>query len=185
MKFKFYTIIFLTLSLISCKKEVDNQSNLDSVEDISKKTDENLVKVTFNLLIKKDDNLHLYYTDDESINFDEQKSLWMPIKGNEQSQEVTFIFPEDVLPTHLRVDFGYGKNEEQSVIELNKFKVNYYNKSFEANGVEIFNYFYPNELNTTIIKNTSSLQRLNKSQETAPSLYPHIALTEQLEKLIK
>lgn len=48
------------------------------------------------MVVKKDDNMHLYYTQDGSINFDEKQSVWMPV-GNESAQEVTFKLPKDVF----------------------------------------------------------------------------------------
>ena len=108
MKFKIAIIIVLTLSLFSCKKEVE-------VKDAPEKKVENEVKddffrVGFNLIVKKDDNMHLYYTVDGSVKFEEANSVWMPVKGNEEAQDIVFVIPQGVIPSTIRIDFGFGKN---------------------------------------------------------------------------
>ena len=63
---KIVTIILMTIALASCKsdKKDDKPAN-----DSELKKEENSFNVTFNLIVKKDDNFHLYYTEDKSINF--------------------------------------------------------------------------------------------------------------------
>lgn len=179
---KIVTIILMTIALASCKsdKKDDKPAN-----DSELKKEENSFNVTFNLIVKKDDNFHLYYTEDKSINFNEDQSVWLPIKGSENEQEVKFILPEDIIPTDIRVDFGYGVNKEQSEISLKKFRMNYYDKSFEVKDSLIFNYFYPNKDNTILDKTKATLKRVNLEQTTGPSLYPHITLTEEISKMVK
>ena len=129
--------------------------------------------------------MHLYYTEDGSINFDEKKSIWAEVKGNDNVQTVQFKLPKEVLPTHLRVDLGYGKNEKQSDLDLKSFKMEYLDKKFEAKDTMIFNYFYENKDNTIRVSKTAVLQRKDKSQESGPMLYPHTTLTDELNKLVK
>ena len=109
----------------------------------------------------------------------------MPIKGSDKPQDVTFSLPDNVIPTHLRVDFGYGKNIEQSDVDLKSFSIKYYDKKIEANGVDILKYFYPFEAKTTIESGTSILKRAKKDQETGPILYPHILLSEKIKEITK
>ena len=109
----------------------------------------------------------------------------MPIKGSDKPQEVTFNLPENVIPTHLRVDFGFGKNVEQSDVDLKTFSIKYYDKKVEAKGTDILKYFYPFEAKTTIDAGTSVLKRAKKDQETGPILYPHILLTEKIKEITK
>lgn len=183
MKAKRLLIVFLVVNfLFSCKddKKSDDKSNTSEAPK-----SENNFKVSFNLIAKKNDNFHLYFTEDETINFNEKQSVWMPIVGNDKEQEVVFKLPLDAAPTHLRVDFGYGVNKQQTEIILKKFKMNYYDKSFEIKDSLIFNYFYPNKDNTILDNKNATLKRLKIDQQTGPSLYPHIPLTEQLKKMIK
>lgn len=183
MKFKAALLFITLLSIISCK-ENKTEDKLNN-ESVAVEKDNSIFKVSFDLVIKKNDNMHIYYTQDGTINFDEKNSVWMPVTGNENSQTVTFKLPEDVLPTAIRVDFGFGKNIEQSDVELKSFRMDYYGKVVEAKGVSIFDYFYPNKENTEIIPGTSILKRLKKDQESGPILYPQIPLSEKIKEMTK
>lgn len=186
MKIKSFIAILSLLVFASCKKEAENAAdNTKTTEVAVQEADKNLLKVSFDLIVKKDDNMHLYYTEDGSINFDEKKSIWIPVKGSDNVQEVVFKLPENVLPTHLRVDFGYGKNEAQSDVELKAFRLRYLDKMFEAKDTMVFNYFYPNLENTVVPAKTAILQRKSKDQPNGPILYPHAPLTEELKKIIQ
>ena len=114
MKSKILFIALLSI-LISCKTDKKETEDAVTVET-EKNVD--LFKVSFDLVIKKDDNLHLYYTQDGSIVFNEKNSVWLPVTGKESVQKVTFNLPKDVLPTHIRVDFGIGKNAQSTRREL-------------------------------------------------------------------
>lgn len=185
MKIKSFIAIFALLAFTSCKKDAEKKEGTTETAITNQEVDKNLLKVSFDLIVKKDDNMHLYYTEDGTINFDEKKSIWMPVKGSENVQEVSFKLPENVLPTHLRVDFGYGKNEAQSDVELKAFRLKYLDKMFEAKDTMIFNYFYPNKENTVVPSKTAVLQRKSKDQPNGPILYPHAPLTEELKKIIQ
>jgi hypothetical protein len=177
---KLVSSTLIVLALVSCKDE-----KKETVAPTNEPKEVKGLQVTFDLVAKKDDNFHLYYTEDESVNFTEEKSSWLPYKGKETVQEVTFVLPEEAAPTNLRVDFGHGKNPEQSDIVLKSFRLKYYDKTFEAKDSLIFNYFYPNKDNTLLDNKTATLKRLKQDQETAPCLYPHTPLTDELKKLIR
>lgn len=169
-------ILILSLSIFSCK----NKSEENAVPK-----NNNGFNVAFDLIAKKDDNFHIYYTEDNTINFTEEKSLWLPFKGSDAEQEVRFILPEEVIPTNLRVDFGYGVNKEQSDIVLKKFKMKYFDKTFEVKDSLIFYYFYPNKDNTILDNTHATLKRIKSDQATAPSLYPNTPLSEEILKMVK
>jgi hypothetical protein len=173
-KMKNFCILFISIFLFSCKNE-------KTVEPVKEK---NSVKITFGLIVKKDDKMHLYYTQDGTLNFDEKNTVWSSATGSDAVQDVVFELPEDVIPTHIRVDFGSGVNVDQSNVELKTFKINYFAKKFETSGVSILQYFYPMEANTKIAPGTATLERLNKNQASGPILYPHIALTNKLKEII-
>ncbi len=172
------SIVFFALA---CKNEKKADGNIEKTEA----TIENDFSVSFNLIALKDDNFHLYYTEDGSINFNEEKSMWYPFKGSATDQEVKFKLPKDVIPTNLRFDLGYGVNKEQLKIVLKKFKMNYYGKIFEVNDSLIYNYFYPNKENTVLDKSSSTLSRVKSDSGSAPSLYPQITLSNEINKLVK
>lgn len=178
---KLTTILLAAFVLFSCK----NDKTLENKEELAPKNEINTFRVAFDLTVLKDDNFHLYYTQDGTINFDENQSVWLPVKGSANQQEVVFNLPQDVIPTHLRIDFGFGKNESQSDIVLKSFRMNYFDKKFEATDGQIFNYFYPNELSTIIDKTTFTLKKVKKDQESGPSLYPQIGLTEEITKMTR
>jgi hypothetical protein len=180
MKFKIAIVIVLTLSLVSCKKEVEGKAPEKKVENEVK---DNLFRVGFNLIVKKDDNMHLYYTVDGSINFEEANSVWMPVKGNEQAQDVVFVIPDGIIPSKMRVDFGFGKNEAQSDVELNSFNLSYMGKNEVVKGQDIFTYFTPFEAYTDVKPGTTILQRHAKDQAIGPILYPQIALSEKIKQV--
>lgn len=166
--------------MTSCK---DGEKKTDTVDAKTENPDDGRLKVSFDLTIKKDDNLHLYFTEDGTINFNEQQSVWLPVKGSDASQKVTFVLPEEVVPTHIRVDFGHGKNPAQSDVALTSFGLSYLGQDFQAQGTDIFKYFYPSAETTKIVEGTATLQRLKSAQESAPILYPQIPLTEKLKEL--
>ena len=169
--------------LSSCKNDKDS-GKVPVTQAPVEETNKNF-EVSFELLATQDDNMHLYYTEDNSINFNEEQSVWAPFKGSNAYQKVVFTLPEEALPTDLRVDLGYGKNEKQRDIILKNFKMSYYGKSFEASGSDIFNYFYPNKDNTILNKETAKVNRMKVDQLTAPSLYPHTSLEEEISKITK
>ena len=178
---KIILMILVIISFISCKN--DQKAKLDGENKKETAIDLDLFKVNFNLLVKKNDNFHLFYTQDGTINFNEKNSIWLPVKGSENVQTISFKLPKDVMPTHIRVDFGLGKNETQSDVELVSFSINYFDKVIDAKGVEIFNYFYPNKTSTSVSDGTAILKRLKKDQDAGPMLYPHILLTKKLKEI--
>ena len=182
MKLRLTVLLMAILSLASCK---DDKKGADTKEAPAAVVDKenDIFKVSFDLILKKDDNLHLYYTEDGTINFNEKSSVWMPIIGSDKVQTITFKLPKDVLPTALRVDFGFEKNEAQSDVELKAFKMNYFGQEAVAEGTAIFDYFYPNKGNTEIVPGTSTLKRLKKDQPSGPTLYPQIPLSEKLKQM--
>ncbi len=185
MKLRTLILFTVVFTFLSCKKEAEGNENKTDSTTAVVEVDKDLVKVSFDLVVKKDDNMHLYYTQDGSINFDEKQSVWMPVKGNESAQEVTFKLPKDVFPTALRVDFGHGKNEAQSDVELKSFRLKYLDKKFEVKDTLIFNYFYPNKDNTIVPAKTAILKRKTKDQPSGPILYPHEPLTIELKNLVQ
>lgn len=178
MKLRIATILLFTFAMFSCKKEagVENKNEKNVVSD-------DFFRVTFDLKIAENDNMHLYYSLDGTTNFDEKNSLWVPVKGNQKTQPVTFVFPEGVIPSLFRVDFGFGKNEKQSDVEIENLRISYLGKEEVIKGVAIMEYFTPNTDVTEILPGTSILKRKKKSQEIGPILYPKQILSEKINKV--
>ncbi|MEY2693400.1 MAG: hypothetical protein RIT03_1791 [Bacteroidota bacterium] len=172
--------LFVSMALFSCKKEVKEEAAEAVVVDDTK----DLFKVSLDLLLKKNDTLHLYYTEDGSINFTEESSVWLPVSGKETNQEVTFMLPKDVYPTELRMDFGV--NGQQDDVLLNKVKLDYMDKSFVISDSLIYNYFRIDENVTVMDPKTKGLRRKDPKQRNGASLYPHeVALKAEIDKLAK
>lgn len=180
MKLRIAAVFLLVITLFSCKNE--KLSPEGKAPDAAEKKDD-FFRVAFDLVIQKDDNMHLYYTLDGSSNFTEEQSVWMPVKGSDKPQEVVFTLPEDIIPALVRVDFGYGKNEAQSDVELKAFRMTYQGKKMEAVGQNIFTYFTPFETFTEVVPNTTTLKRAKKDQATGPILYPLLPQTEKINEI--
>ena len=119
------------------------------------------------------------------MNFDEKSSVWVELKGSPQTQKVVFNFPENTIPTQLRLDFGINQLQEDIVI--NNFRMDYAGKSFEAQGAKFFDLFRPNEIITGIDPATNTIKPIKQQgQYYGPSFYPNEnAVTNEIEKLVK
>ena len=168
-------LAFILLAFIGCKEEKKEE----------KKVEIPTFNVSFNLILQKDDKIHLYYTQDGTVNFNEDNSSWVDLKGSNTPQTITFKLPQDVFPTNLRVDFGSGVNELQSDVDLKSFTMEYAGKKVLAEGNKIFEFFYINESNTKRLEGTTILKKLDKKQAVGPMLYPHTLLTEKAKELVK
>lgn len=181
MKSKIALLLTFIFIVISCKES----ENKDAVDDKDPTPAvEEFFKVELDLKIKKDDNIHLYYTEDGSIKFDEVNSVWMEVKGSEDFQKVVFYLKEDIAPTAIRLDLGYGKNIDQKDVEFAGFKISYFGNTIEAKDAAIYNYFYPNET-TKRIEGTNKLTRLKEDQLVGPILYPNDNLLLKIKELYK
>ena len=185
MKINFLVVFTAVLIMASCKKEETSENKIEDTSSVNQEVDKDLLKVSFGLVVEKDDNMCLYYTEDGTINFSDKQTVWIPVKGSKDEQEVVFKLPKNVLPSHIRVDFGYGKNEDQSDVTLKYFRMNYYDKMIEAKDTMIFNYFYPNKDNTIVPSKTAILKRKTKDQPSGPILYPHEPLSDELKNIVQ
>jgi len=179
MKLKIATIFALTILFAGCKK--DQPTTKETTAQTAEYDD--IFRVSFNLLVKQDDNMQVYYTMDGSINFTEEESVWTPVKGSAEAQEVVFTLPEGVIPSRMRVDFGHGVNETQSDVEVRSFKMSYRDKNFTASGVQLFDYFTAFEPYTEVVPGTSTIKRLKKNQDVGPVLYPKETLAEKINEI--
>jgi len=146
------------------EKESSSETKVAELQD-------NLFRVSLDLLIQQDDTLHLYYTEDGTINFKEESSVWLTVKGNPASQKVTFELPKDVYPTQFRMDFGINnKNEE---IILNAVTFDYKGNKLMLSDSNIFKYFRPDESVTILDPLRRSIKRKDPKQKGGGSLFPH------------
>ena len=97
------------------------------------------------VIIKKDDDLLLFFKDGSNAWFDENHIVWATVKGSDQVQTVTFNLPEGVLMTDMRLDIGRDEFKGQEPVELKKITFQYLNNRFEINQDQISNSFEPNQ----------------------------------------
>lgn len=184
MKSKILVIAFITFSfLASCKGEKENQTDeKEAVADINKNE---YFSVEMTLVSSKEDNFAVYYTEDGTINFDGEKAVWSGVLGQEGIQKITFKLPEEVIPTHIRFDLGF--NKEQGDITIQKFKLYFYGNSFEAKGSDFLKYFIQNELVKTEIDEEKGTIKFLKNPNgfEPPFYYPHQALLDEIAKITK
>jgi hypothetical protein len=95
----------------------------------------------------KDDSFHVFYTEDGTMNFSEDKSVWTEFKGSDESQKLIFDLPKGKIPTQLRID--YGLNKDQGEVKINSLEISYKGKSKLIPGADYFKYFRP-DLNNTV-----------------------------------
>ena len=180
MKARFVILIVLFLSVfIGCKED----KPVDNLEVVKNETVDDLFRVTLSVIVKKQDDFALYYTEDGTVNFFEIEPIWKPVSASNIEQEITFTLPEDVYPSQLRFDLGLKEDQEDIVIK--GVKITYKGNVFEAYGTEFFTYFRADE-NQCKIDPSSGLVTANveNGKRKVPSIYPHQAiLGQKLENL--
>ena len=180
MKTKFTFVTLVALVLFSCKQESKKAETDTKKAEFSK-----IFKVTLDVKVNKDDTFHLFYTEDGSINFSEESSLWVELKGNPENQQVVFNLHENTIPTQMRIDFGINKGQDDMIIK--NYKMEYAGKTFNAAGPQFFNLFRPNELVALVEASTGAIKPIKKEGQTyfGPSFYPKEELAKQIEILVK
>lgn len=169
----------LVFALISCKN--DKTPDQENPKAETQVTGNDFYTITLDLVAQKDDSFHVFYTEDGSVNFDENNSVWCEFKGSLNSQKLVFNLKKGIMPNQLRFDFGL--NKEQGEVKLNSVEVAYLDNKRTFSGPEIFKYFRPNESSTTIDVNTQTLKPIKPDDNT--SLYPLETLKPELEKMMK
>lgn len=129
----------LSLSLVfSCKDKAEEGKTPEA-----ETPKQQIFNVEMDIKAQSADDFAVYYTEDNSINFTDKQVIWTGVKGGMESERLTFNFPEDVLPTNLRIDFGIKKDAKE--VTLERFKIAYMDKTIEAKGSEFLYYFMPND----------------------------------------
>jgi hypothetical protein len=178
----FITSILIITILFSCKKD-EKSSEETIIEDTIKKNE--FFSVNLKLQFPLNDSFVAYYTEDNTINFDENKAVWLEVKGSNEFQEITFNFKEEVIPTHIRLDFGINKDQKEVVLE--KIKIDFYGNNFEIRGSDFLNYFNENKsIKTEIDQVNGSIKFIQNEDTFNPILfYPNEKLVEEIAKITK
>ena len=172
------SILLVSVFFTGCK----NDKSADSQEAVKPEVVDNTFKVTLNVIVKKDDDFCLYYTEDGSINF-KDNPIWVGVKGNENIQKVVYSLPKDVFPTELRLDFGLKKDQEDII--LKSVAIEYKGKKREINGAEMATFFRADDSKCSFDASTGLIKAVVKNGEKqCSSLYPHETLLKpEIEKL--
>jgi hypothetical protein len=112
------------------------------------------VTVILKAVVTQDDTFQLFYTQDGSQNYSQDLSLFAQVKASDKAQDIIFNFPDEALPSALRIDFGENKNQEEIIIE--NLDVKYYDKTLTISAADFVTYYQPNEIlkregNTTVV----------------------------------
>lgn len=171
MKIRTLLTFVLVVFLFSCNNE--------------KKAEEKPIlknySVEFGMNIKQPDSLQLFYTDHQTPDFDELRSIWLGVKGDSVNQLVKFELPGGVIPTYLRLDF---KNREQDVISVENLKVQYGDKIFVQKDSIVGKFFSINPF----IKEIDSFKTFKGvliEDKFDPFIYSNDNLKEKLVNLSK
>lgn len=181
MKTRFIiTSLFLITILFSCKKDVKS-TEVVNTEKLIKKNE--FFSINLKLKFPLDDSFVAYYTEDNTINFDENKAVWLEVKGSKDFQDITYNFSEEVIPTHIRLDFGINKDQKEVIVE--KLKMDYYGNVFEIKGSDFLNYFNKNDLIDTEIDQVNGTIKFIQQPDTFnPMLfYPNEKMVEEIAKI--
>lgn len=172
----------VSLVIVSCKG--DNQEK-EGTTDAPKVAVKENFSVELSVIAPKEDNFAAYYTEDGTINFTGEKAIWSGVKGQAESQMIVFDMREEVIPTHVRIDFGL--NKEQGDVVLEKFKLSYYGKSFESRGSDFLKYFIPNDSVKTEIDEVKGTIKFIKNPKKyfPPFYYPQQAVLDEIGKITK
>ena len=131
------TLLSFSTIFISCKNDKkDEAADLEVPKA-------NTFDVTVDMVVKKDDELILFYKD-QSINyFDDKNTVYSGVKGSEVSQKVTFSIPEGVLPNDIRFDISSKK--EQQPIKINSITLSFEGRQFIIDQMNFEKFFKANE----------------------------------------
>ena len=171
-------ILVLISTFVSCKND---GKKIETTEE--KVVVDNKLNVVMNLIVEKDDNFQIYYTEDGSDNFTADKFVNIDVKGSPTAQEIVFKIPEDVLPRQLRFDIG--SNKEQKDIKIISFKLKYFDKIFEVQGKDFWVYF-GNNTSIKYSRENAIATPLTKNAEGYDPIFGGTSnLTKELDKIIK
>jgi len=128
-------IALVLLSVITgCKKE-DSKTSVPAAEEAAA---EPAVQVVLDMVVKKDDTFEMFYVEDESLDFGDNKTR-VKVKGKNESQEIVFNFPDNASIGNLR--FDAGENPEQDEMTINKVIIKQKDKELELSAADFFTHF--------------------------------------------
>jgi hypothetical protein len=140
---KIYIYLFLIIAFLGCKEEKKTSENPVENEINEKNESDSFFTLKINAKIEKDDNLILFYLEEDQDNISKKNSIELPVVGKDNFQNLTFKVNRDVLPTRLILKFG---NEEKSqTIVMNEVKISYHENDISISKENFFSFFNPNK----------------------------------------
>lgn len=178
MKAKILLLSVVLLIFCSCKKTIVEKGKTVINPDIKL---EDVFSLTLNLKILFDDELKVYYTEDNSYNFNEEMTVRAKIRGIDSKQDIVFKFPNNIHPTNIRIDFGYNKN--QRIIKLDTFYLGYNDDKLSIPPSSLLKYF--NLIEDQLNYNTQTYDLEFIQDSSRDNYLPIIWSNDSLSSLIK
>lgn len=168
-------VLFL-MAMTGCKNEKTEDGAAAPKEETL-----NHFRVILDVVAKKDDTFSLFYTTDGSTDFSKIPVIWKDLKGSDNTQQVTFDLPDGATPTQLRLDFGVKK--EQEPVAFKKITIQYHEKTFSAEGANVFKYFRTTDDSTVDVATGTLTAKVINGEKKSISLYPSDPLATELNTL--
>ncbi len=170
----------ISIVFVSCK----NNQETEKKEETPKVAVKENFSVDFEVIAPKADDFAVYYTEDGTINFSGENALWRGVLAQPNKvQTVTVDFPKDIVPTNIRFDFGNSKQQDDLILQ--KFKLSYYGKNFEAQGSDFFKYFAQNDSIKTQINPANGTITFLKNINSVPYYFPNKPLLDEISRITK
>ena len=183
MKIKLISAVLFLCFLSSCKIDKKEETTDVKPQAETPKLLDSKVKLTFDMVVPKDDLFQVYYTLDGTPNCNEDQSAKTVVKGSPVSQKIVFYFPEDVAITYLR--FDPGENKDQGTMKVNSFTYEYFGKKMEASGSDFFNYFGGPTEQIIVDAKLGTITPSGKGERYDPVLYQQPQVSEKLIEILK
>jgi hypothetical protein len=166
------------MAVVGCKNDKSTDKPVDVPAAAAEKISYDHFRVEVDVVATKDDTFSVFYTTNGTIDFNANEVIWYPVKGSANEQHLYADLPKDIIPSHLRLDFGLTKQD----VVFKKITILYHDKQFVAAGPDIFKYFAVNPAGCTADPATGTLKVL-PIKESGISLYPLEPLTAELNTL--
>lgn len=167
---------FLSLIFLSCKNETKT-GEANTPEEVKANT----FDVTIDMIIKKNDELILFYKDASINYFDDKNTVYAGVKGSDAAQKVTFSIPEGVMPNDIRFDISSKKDQEP--IKINSITMSFEGKKSIISQADFLKFFKPNEyIQYDAASATASFSEKDGNYDPFLNTNPPIYL--ELEKLL-
>lgn len=171
------TTVLSAVFLQSCKDKKDEK------ETPEQQNANRSFSVEVEAAAAKKDDFALYYTEDNSVNFQPSLALWGSIEGGNVKKTVKFELTPEKLPTDIRLDFGLNKAQDSVVIS--NVKVMYHENEYAFKGSDFFKYFAEEKtFNTKVDAAKGTITFYAKDGEyKTPFYYPTQLTIDSVKKI--